>query len=155
MLAWLYYRIHSTRYRGILVRAVPIPVITAVISQKLFPVTTVFPRIYRSNIPVAALYSTANRSQTPGMTCCERKKPFTKQNVTERWGWKSSPSHPTPQGLSPFTSVVCVCIHTHTHPFNGPLSGTTRVRRYQKGKTNLDLLKQETVSGSGISCNGR
>ena len=39
--------------------------------------------------------------------------------------------------------------HTHTHPFNGPLSGTTRVS-YQKGKTNLDLLKQETVSGSGI-----
>jgi len=22
--------------------------------------------------------------------------------------------------------------HTHTHPFNGPLSGTTRVSRYQK-----------------------
>ena len=39
---------------------------------------------------------------------------------------------------------------THTHPFNGPLSGTTEVSRYQKGKTNLDLLKQETVSGSGI-----
>ena len=26
---------------------------------------------------------------------------------------------------------------THTHPFNGPMSGTTRVGRYQKGKTNL------------------
>ena len=25
--------------------------------------------------------------------------------------------------------------HTHTHPFNGPLSGTTRVSRYQKRKT--------------------
>ena len=24
--------------------------------------------------------------------------------------------------------------HTHTHPFNGPFSGTTRVSRYQKGK---------------------
>jgi len=31
------------------------------------------------------------------------------------------------------------------------LSGTTRVSQYQKGKTNLDLLEQETVSGSGIS----
>jgi len=41
--------------------------------------------------------------------------------------------------------------HAHTHSFNGPLSRTTRVSRYQKGKTNLDLLKQETVSGSGIS----
>ena len=28
---------------------------------------------------------------------------------------------------------------THTHPFNGPLSGTTRVSRYQKGETNLDF----------------
>ena len=28
------------------------------------------------------------------------------------------------------------CRTTHTHPFNGPLSGTTR---YQKGKTNLDF----------------
>jgi len=29
----------------------------------------------------------------------------------------------------------------HTQPFNGPLSGTTRVSRYQKGKTNLDLTE--------------
>jgi len=29
--------------------------------------------------------------------------------------------------------------HTHTHPFNGPLSGTTQVSRYQKSKTNLDF----------------
>ena len=29
--------------------------------------------------------------------------------------------------------------NTHTHPFNGPFSGTTRVGRYQKGKTNLDF----------------
>ena len=25
--------------------------------------------------------------------------------------------------------------HYHTHPFNGPLSGTTRVSQYQKGET--------------------
>jgi len=31
------------------------------------------------------------------------------------------------------------------------LSWTTQVSQYQKGKTNLDLLEQETVSGSGIS----
>ena len=30
-------------------------------------------------------------------------------------------------------------VHTHTHPFNGPLSRTTWVSRYQKGKTNLDF----------------
>jgi len=29
--------------------------------------------------------------------------------------------------------------HTHTHPFNCRFSGTTRVSRYQKGKTNLDF----------------
>ena len=30
------------------------------------------------------------------------------------------------------------------------MSGSTRVSRYHKGKTNLDLLEQEIVSGSGI-----
>ena len=30
---------------------------------------------------------------------------------------------------------------THTHPFKGPLSGTTQVGRYQKGKTNLDFTE--------------
>jgi len=30
---------------------------------------------------------------------------------------------------------------THTHPFNGPSSGTTQVSRYQKGKTNLDFTE--------------
>jgi len=34
-----------------------------------------------------------------------------------------------------------------THPFNSPLSGTTQVGRYQKGKTNM----WETVSSGGIS----
>jgi len=32
--------------------------------------------------------------------------------------------------------------HTHTHPFNGPFSGTTWVSRYQKGKTNLDFTEE-------------
>jgi len=31
--------------------------------------------------------------------------------------------------------------YVHTHPFNGPLSGTTRVSRYQKCKTNLDFTE--------------
>jgi len=29
----------------------------------------------------------------------------------------------------------------HTHTFNGPVSGTTQVSRYQKGKTNLDFTE--------------
>ena len=32
----------------------------------------------------------------------------------------------------------CIC---NTHPFNGPFSGTTRVGRYQKSKTNLDFTE--------------
>ena len=32
-------------------------------------------------------------------------------------------------------------MHTHTDPFNGPLSGTTRVSRYQKGKNYLDFTE--------------
>ena len=31
---------------------------------------------------------------------------------------------------------------THSHPFNGPFSGTTRVNRYQKGKTILDFTEE-------------
>ena len=31
--------------------------------------------------------------------------------------------------------------HTHTHLFSGPLSGNTRVSRYQKGKTNRDFTE--------------
>jgi len=42
-------------------------------------------------------------------------------------------------------------VHTYRHLFNGPSSRTTRVSHYRKCKTNLDLLEQETVSGSGIS----
>jgi len=29
----------------------------------------------------------------------------------------------------------------HTHPFNGPFSGTTRVSQYKKGKTNLNFTE--------------
>ena len=46
--------------------------------------------------------------------------------------------------------LVYLGLDTHTHPFNGPFSGTTEVSRYQKGKPIWILLKQETVSASGI-----
>ena len=36
-------------------------------------------------------------------------------------------------------SVACNCHHTHS--FNGPLSRTTQVSVYQKGKTNLDFTE--------------
>ena len=34
--------------------------------------------------------------------------------------------------------------YTHRHPFNGPLSGTTQVSQYQKGKTNLDFTEADS-----------
>jgi len=34
-----------------------------------------------------------------------------------------------------------IATHTHRHPLNGPLSGTTRISRYQKGKSNLDFTE--------------
>ena len=46
---------------------------------------------------------------------------------------------PSSDSLGQSTLRTCL-LHTHTHtPFNGPLSGTTQVSRYQKGKTNLDF----------------
>jgi len=42
-------------------------------------------------------------------------------------------------------------LHTHTHPFNGPFPGLLRWAGTRKVKPIWILLKQETVSGSGIS----
>jgi len=36
----------------------------------------------------------------------------------------------------------------NAHPFNGPFSGTTRVSRYQNGKTSLDLIEARDKSAS-------
>jgi len=41
--------------------------------------------------------------------------------------------------------------HTHTHPFNGPFPGLPRSAGTRKVKPIWILLKQETLSGSGIS----
>ena len=57
--------------------------------------------------------------------------------------------HPPPHATCPGrpasvpAEIIYVTSHTqtHTHPFNGPLSRTTRVGRYQKGKTNLDFTE--------------
>ena len=46
---------------------------------------------------------------------------------------------------SPFSCVKVILIHPywhkHTHPSNGPFSGTTRVSWYQDNKTNLDFTE--------------
>ena len=46
-------------------------------------------------------------------------------------------SHQT-SGAKPFPKIQNI---THTHPFNGPLSGTTRVSRHQEGKSNVDFTE--------------
>jgi len=43
-------------------------------------------------------------------------------------------------------------IEAHTHMFNGPLSGTTRVSRYQKGETNLDFTEARDSGISWVIC---
>ena len=52
-----------------------------------------------------------------------------------------------------FSFTFHVITHTHTTVLRPSwiLSGSTRVSRHQKGKTNLDLLEQEIMSGSVIS----
>ena len=50
-------------------------------------------------------------------------------NPTSTTAWLTSREH----------SRTHTHTHTHTHTFNGPFSGTTRVSRYQKGKTNVDF----------------
>jgi len=39
------------------------------------------------------------------------------------------------------TSEIIIIKQQQQHPFNGPLSGTTQVSRYQKGKSNLDFTE--------------
>ena len=51
------------------------------------------------------------------------------------------PEFLTINAFCPNGKSVFVNTHTHTHTFNGPLTGTTRVSRYQKGKTSLDFTE--------------
>jgi len=119
------------------------------------PTITLYVLTVRFRRRVSAFF--ASRLFTMLNTCC----------MTASWRRSSLPYHapPHPPPTNPrhhnvTVNNVTVCqscpsapMYTHTQPFNGPLSGTTRVSRYQKGKTNLDFIywSKETVSGSGIS----
>jgi len=56
-----------------------------------------------------------------------------------------------------YQQLPCHLFTFHSHYYynyftaSWTLSGTTQLSRYQKGKTNLDLLEQEIVSDNGIS----
>ena len=58
------------------------------------------------------------------LVCTFRRMPH---NFTRCWSYDKS--------------INAITLILHTHPFNGPLSGTTRVSWYQKGKTNLDFTE--------------
>jgi len=59
---------------------------------------------------------------------------------TRRGAVSSMWIHGWPVPLNP-TTVHWPQHNLHTHPFNGPLSGTTQVSQYQEGKTNLDFTE--------------
>ena len=46
-----------------------------------------------------------------------------------------------PARVREWRNIRSLLWYTHTHTFNGPFFGTTRVSRYQKGKTNLDFTE--------------
>ena len=54
------------------------------------------------------------------------------------WNLDISLSSVIPSSYRSFSTVLCI---PHTPPFNGPFFGTTRVSRYQKGKTNLNFTE--------------
>jgi len=53
-------------------------------------------------------------------------------------GWANWPEYPPWEKAISGEYLRAYC---KTHTFNGPFSGTTRVSRYQKGKTNLDFTE--------------
>jgi len=82
-----------------------------------------------------------------GMGCCCLQMTFQACNICEARHLYDQLTPMCPIMVRTFT-VMSVCsrrVHllsyyiTHTHPFNGPFSGTTQVSWYQKGKTNLDF----------------
>jgi len=87
-----------------------------------------------------------------------------RSNTSDRWHvgidgqftnvWLTARPRHSSVAASPTVSVYWLSLAHYTiqyYYYNyNRLSGTTRVSRYQKGKTNLDLLEQEMVSGGGI-----
>jgi len=64
------------------------------------------------------------------------------QCVPIEWRQNSNPfKYDITQTCVILTTLFSIYLHTHTHTFNGPLSGTTQVSLHQKGKTNLDFTE--------------
>jgi len=71
---------------------------------------------------VCALLRRAHRAMHEGIVLRSTEFPFAAPAA-----WNSVPKHLLTDGIA--------------HPFNGPLSGITRVSRYQKGKDNVDFTE--------------
>ena len=78
------------------------------------------------------------------ISCCQ-VAPSTTRFVGITWHsvWALIGNESVPIQLTQcrFTCLAISTAKTHTHPFNGPFSGTTQVSWYQKGKTNLDFIE--------------
>ena len=77
---------------------------------------------------------------TEFLRCVQNASLVTLILSTGRATWKQLCCH---SGTCRFDNCNNLLLTTTTllHPFNGPLSGTTRVSQYQKGKTNLDFTE--------------
>ena len=92
----------------------------------------------------------------PVSSLCYHSQPSVSATAPSAGCWPPTPPRPCvsapPPGSPAFSPAArfqpsaydptSASIHTHTTPsFNGPLSRTTRVSRYQKGKTNRDFTE--------------
>ena len=108
------------------------------------------------NSPTKILHSTTDQQHrmrwTAGSTWLARNKPLPQQLATHNNNQihDTHASSTTPCYIKTtntfYRASACVrlsisVILTHTHLFNSPLSGTTGVSWYQKGKTNLDFTE--------------
>jgi len=59
----------------------------------------------------------------------------------QRRGCDLKPGPSAPESSTLATRLPSHYLCGNKHPLNGPLSGTTRVSRHQKGKTNLDFTE--------------
>jgi len=96
------------------------------------------------HMQICTLLQTNNQTSTPPLSFFTGRMPFLPPNQQCQ---STGGNH-----IWPVTINITGRTIQHTHPFSSPLSGTTQVSQYQKGKNNLDFTEaRETVSGSGIS----
>ena len=84
---------------------------------------------------VVITYRTAMTSTSATSTPCQRI------HVTHRSASGALYTSRRKKGTTFLSRINLLIRYVHTHSFNGPFSRTTRVGRYQKGKTNLDFTE--------------